>query len=129
VLDLHARFGFRPFAGQEREADSPVTLNMSKWSEALAFSTSFLGSFATSQVKRSRFAGWAHLICTSAGNQGGIFGPNGEGPEELQDDFVKKFSTSKRATTEIIQGGHLMVQEQPDLLGESISYLSPICSL
>lgn len=94
---------------------------MSKWSEATAFSTSFLGTFATSQVKRSRFDGWGHLICTSEGNAGGIFGPNGEGPERLQGEFVKHFSTSKRATTEILKGGHLIVQEQPDMLGEFLN--------
>jgi hypothetical protein len=113
VVDLHARFGFRPVVGHEKEEDPPVTLAMSKWSEALAFSTSFLGSNSSASIKRSRFTGWAHLICAT---ESWIFGPSG--PGQLRENFAKYFSTTHRASTEMMKGGHLIAQEQPDQLGE-----------
>lgn len=116
VLSLHSRFGFRPVAGHEKERDPPVTLSMSKWSEALAFSTSFLGSLSHSGIKRSRFPGWCHLICASESN---VWGE--DGPAILRDTFAKNMSTSGRSSTEIMKGGHLIAQEQPDKLGARIA--------
>jgi hypothetical protein len=90
-----------------------VTLCMSKWSEALAFSTSFLGSFSFSGIKRSRFSGWSHLICTSEGK---VWGEGG--PHALRDTFEKHMSTTGRSSSEVMEGGHLIAQEQPDTLGK-----------
>ena len=115
VLALHLRFGFRPLPGHESKGDPPVTLSMSKWSEALAFSTSFLGSLSHAQIKRSRFSGWAHLICTSGG-KASLYGD--DGLNLLKKTFIESFSTTGRASAEVVDAGHLVAQEQPDSLGE-----------
>lgn len=120
MVDVHVKYGFRAVYDYEKEEDPPVTLSMSKWSEALAFSTSFLGSFGMASIKKSKFKGWAHLICTSEGTPSFIFGPEGEDSKGLQENFEIYFSTTKRATSEVAQGGHLIVQEQPQLMGKSI---------
>ncbi|UZJ54261.1 hypothetical protein CBS101457_003581 [Exobasidium rhododendri] len=116
VVDLHLRFGFRPLTGHEKESDPPVTLCMSKWSEALAFSTSFLGSASFEEIKRSKYKGWSHLICTS---EGAVWGKGG--PGALQETFSKYMSATGRSSTEVMKGGHLIVQEQPDVLGARLA--------
>lgn len=117
-MDVHVKYGFRAVHDYEKEKDPPVTLCMSKWSEALAFSTSFIGAFGNTSVKRSKFKGWAHLICTGDGAASFIFGPEGEDSKELQENFEKYFSTTGRATSEVAPGGHLIVQEQPQKMGK-----------
>lgn len=102
--------------GHEEESDPPITLSMSKWSEALAFSTSFLGSLSREGIKRSVFPGWTHLMCTSQGDVWGF-----DGPQALQESFLNHMSATGRSSTEIIRGGHLIAQEQPDELGECSS--------
>ena len=113
VLDLHLRYGLYKLPGYEGEADSPVALCQSKWREALAYSSYFLGTFSFAQIERSRFQGWGHLICMSETDDL-FFGKKGSVP--LMQQFKEHFS--KRATCEVLPGGHLVVQEQPNLLGE-----------
>lgn len=113
MLDLHLRYGLQPFPGREEEKDPPVTLRQSKWREALSYSSSFLATYSFAQVERSRFQGWAHLICMSDSSKV-FFGKRGSEP--LLEKFPKYFS--KRASSELMQGGHLVVLEQPDKLGE-----------
>lgn len=115
VFDLHVRHGLYSLTSEDaREAErGPVALYTSRWSEALAYSTTFMGSLSFRQVQRSSFQGWAHLICMRDTN---FFYFGEKGPKPLMDSFKTNFCD--RASAEMLPGGHLVVQEQPDVLGK-----------
>lgn len=149
VLDLHLRYGFHSCSLPGEKKSKAVTLSQSKWREALAYSSYFLGTWSFDSIKRSnvkskvkgrldddfkgqingssqghidgqfsgqlnnQFQGWGHLICMSE-TDNLFFGEEGSGP------LIHQFSIgfSQRATTEVLKGGHLVIQEQPDMLGK-----------
>lgn len=111
VLDLHVKYGLYTVPGFENVADPPVTLCMTKWSEAFTFAQSWQGCFGSREMTRSKFQGWAHLIGTRYLT---------ESPFVTQDtkltDFYKKLGP--RFTSEALDAEHLVVQEHPQEIGK-----------
>lgn len=115
VLDLHCRFGLTAVPGHEHETDPPVTLSMSKWSEAQTFAASWTAMFASLALENNpRFDGWAHLITTRYLDSSPMM-TMGKERSALHDRYAKLGS---RYTSESVSYNHLVVQEKPVEIGE-----------
>lgn len=118
VRALHVRFGFAPLPGHESSDDPPVTLSMSKWSEAYQFSQSFLGLYgAVTLTTDRRSTSWAHLMFTSYFR--GVGFPL---MSKTREDLIAAFAQSgPRLTVDDLDANHLVVLEDPDGTGVKIA--------
>lgn len=139
VLDLHVRFGLRPLSippptVEDHQANSggtsaasaapanrasqspeellkgPCTLSCNKWHEACAFGSSWMSAYAWSALESQRNKGKTHVIVMSETH---IYDRERGEIEKLRD-----LVGEGKGSSEVMEGGHLVAQEQPDLLGE-----------
>lgn len=117
VRALHVRFGFAPLPGHESSGDPPVTLSMSKWSEAYQFSESFLGVYgALALTTGRRSTSWTHFIFTSYFRGGFPL------MAKTRQDLMAAFAQSgPRLTAEDLDANHLVVMEDPDGSGVKVA--------
>lgn len=118
VLDLHMRFGLRPSklppsralaADDLHENDlkrTPLELNNSKWHEAAAFSSSWMGFIGRKGMLTTDHGAWIGLI-----NMKGGFNNIG---------LANHVDRLDRGISFTIEGNHLIVQEEPEALAEAL---------
>ncbi|KAN0060887.1 hypothetical protein ACQY0O_006621 [Thecaphora frezii] len=121
VLDLHLRFGTRPVSvavdravtSDDLEAEDrkrqPTTWANSKWLEAQAFGTTFMGLHALTALEEDRSRAWIGLISM----KGGFDNKSLQG---LVNGLGKGLSL-------VLEGNHLVVQEEPVKLGQAAADL------
>lgn len=117
VRENHIRFGFYPVPGYEQNGDPPVTLSMSKWSEASNFGHSWTGAWGQMELSRPnpKFKGFCHMIYTEYAR---TLLPLQNAREQTLEHFKKvgtRFSSSDWDTN------HLAVQEHPDYSANEIA--------
>lgn len=84
---------------------------MSKWSEAAFFATSALGVFGLAALKHGKFKGKVHHFVMTQTVQ-----------SEKDTQAIAACIEEKYAgKTEVLQGDHLVVQQQPQLIGERLA--------
>lgn len=114
VLSKHLQFGLRPISSDPSSSseseNGPCTLSCNKWHEASAFATSLLGSWGFSSLKSGKFNGNYYIITMKDGD---IYGKDEEVAREVREAPGKGSESG-----EMLDGGHLVAQEQPVLLGE-----------
>ncbi|KAK0544859.1 hypothetical protein OC845_005389 [Tilletia horrida] len=117
ALDLFVRFGLRTVK-RGGGLDSPHTLSMSKWSEAEAFKNNWQARYTWGALERNRGRGTAplHLLAMSKSADFGIYG------ETNTADRIRALvkSQSESSTEKVLEGGHLIVQQNPDQLAEEV---------
>lgn len=84
---------------------------MSKWSETAFFATSALGAFGLAALQAGNFRGRAyHFVMTQS--------VQAEKDTEAITRAVERFG----GKTEVLNGDHLVVQQQPELIGECFAH-------
>lgn len=83
---------------------------MSKWREASAFSLSILGSFAYPALESQKFKGKAYIVTM---RQGSIYARDDQIAKR-----VREANGNGEEGGEMMEGDHLVAQEQPIVLGE-----------
>lgn len=118
VLDLHLRFGLRPsfippsraLAADdldENEAKrTPLELNNTKWHEAAAFASTWMGYIGRNGMLRTDHGAWIGMI-----NMKGGFDNKA---------LAAEIDRLDRGVSFTIEGNHLVAQEEPDHLAETI---------
>lgn len=116
VLDLHLRFGLRPanvssakalVADDVEENDlkrTPLELTNTKWHEAAAFASTFLGRSGRNGLLTGKHQSWTALL-------------------NMEDGFSNKALASDICKLEkgvqfTVKANHLVAQENPELLGK-----------
>lgn len=116
MVDLYARFAVRPIfpavsPWQDAQPDPSQaiawTLAMSKWSEAAYFATSALGAFGVASLKYGCFNGKIHHFVMTDSVQ-----------DKKDTQAISDALAQHGGKTETLQGDHLVVQQQPGLIGE-----------
>lgn len=118
VLDLHLRFGLRPSSIpptraltaddlDENEAKrTPLELNNTKWHEAAAFASTWMGYIGRNGMMRTDHGAWVGMV-----NMKGGFDNT-----QLAGDV----DSLERGISFTIEGNHLVAQEQPEHLADAL---------
>ncbi len=121
VLDLHLRFGLRPSAVPASRAlvaddlhendlkRTGLELNNTKWHEAAAFSSTWMGYIGRNGMLRTNHGAWVGMV-----NMEGGFN-NFQLAAEI-DKLDRGFSVT-------IEGNHLVAQEEPDALAGALAQI------
>lgn len=115
VRKNHALYGFCPIPGNEVGGDGPLTLCMSKWSEASQFAFSWCGAWGALELERPESKGFIHFIWTKFVH---TIPELQRARKEIMFNFARlgdQFSCSDWDTN------HLVVQENPDFAGKEVA--------
>ncbi|PWN22394.1 hypothetical protein BCV69DRAFT_281394 [Microstroma glucosiphilum] len=105
VLRSYARFGTTPLPDAPSQGS---TLSMSKWDEAAYFATTLMQSpFALASLRSKKFKGKLHHFTMDTN------GVQGEKDTKAINDAIAEMG----GAFETLAGGHLVVQEQPKMIG------------
>lgn len=124
VRALHVRYGFYPLPGNESKgvAEQPVTLRMTKWSEAYTFALSFQGSWASMQLLNNLPAMESQWKLASSHGRptflhcifSRYFTEQLDMLIETRNRFTRAFEgASEHYTAQDIAANHLVVMEDP----------------
>lgn len=105
-LASYARFGLRPIVSA---TESWVTLSTSKWTEAALFAA-HMGVWALAALRFGSFKGKIHHFYMQQTVQSSQ-------DTDAINDAIARFG----GRSEELPGGHLVVQEQPELIGRKIA--------
>ncbi|CAD6927689.1 unnamed protein product [Tilletia caries] len=124
ALELFVRFGLRPTKPDPSLSGSggPQTLAMNKWREAEAFNQNWLARYCWALLERGRGMSSEtrsplHLFTMSASTLAGIYCESPDTAAQLTNLFRAQTSES---TARQLEGGHLVVQQQPAVLAAAI---------
>lgn len=116
VRENHIRFGFHPVKGSNEEnKDPPITLCMTKWSEASQFASSWCGAWGALELTRPKTKSFTNIIWTKYSRS---ISQLQRAREQVATNFAKfgdRFSWSDWNVN------HLAVQENPDLSAREIA--------
>lgn len=115
VREKHVRYGFYPLVGYEDKQDSPVTLCMTKWSEASQFAHSWCGAWGALELTRPKNKGFNHIFWT---NYARAAPQLGRARDQIAINFAK---FGDRFTWSDWELNHLAVQENPDFSGKEVA--------
>ena len=113
TLESYVRHGLRRL-----NTSDWVTLATSKWSEAALFAT-HMGVFSLAALRYGDYRGKIHHLYASETVQG-----------QQDTDAINAAIARFGGQSEQLRGGHLLVQEQPELVGRKIAQalLQMLCS-
>ncbi|TKY87354.1 hypothetical protein EX895_004031 [Sporisorium graminicola] len=118
VLDLHLRFGLRPSAVPASHAlasddlyendlkRTPLELNNTKWHEAAAFCTTWMGYIGRRGLLTTDYGAWVGMV-----NMKGGF-------NNLP--LAAEIDRLERGISFTIEGNHLVAQEEPEALADAL---------
>jgi hypothetical protein len=111
VRELHVRFGFKALSGVARASheEQPVTLRMSKWSEAYTFASQLQGSWCMSDDGDHATGPKTHFIFSQSHNE--------HLPMLSAARKYVQQRENNRYTMEEVDAGHLLVMEDPQRTG------------
>lgn len=115
VRESHIRYGFYPLVGYEEKQDPPLTLCMTKWSEACQFAFSWCGAWGALELTRPKNKGFTHIVWTD-------YARSVPQLQRVREQIATNFAKfGDRFTWSDLDANHLAVQENPDLTGKEIA--------